>query len=635
MSRFKKFLKYLLAFFIGIIFLSLFFFFYTLNSWYNLGKYTLSAKNNIELSLDLILNEDFEKSLEYSQLAKNDFNLANKYLNDIEDRNPLFKFNINKVYLSEIDKLVSTGHVLSDSLYIISNLAIEANNQVNLFKKDETLTLDEKIILYDFFKDIRPEIITIENNIELSLYNLSDIEDFFILASLKDQLFEIRDRLKQANILLKQSLSIIDLFPALAGYPEKNRILLLFQNNDELRPTGGFIGSLATLEIENFGENIDMQVKDVYHLDMPSIEFLDTVPPEPISKYMGVEKWYLRDANWSPDFEISAKFIEELFYKEAYYANMEFNNLDAIIAITPAFIQNLLKLTGPIILDEIEYNEKNLQAELQYQTGIAYRDDDISSWDRKNIMNDLALILKDRLQNISNYQLLTLSEIIENAILRKDLQTYFTNNELQKKANRLNSSGQIIQTDNDYLMIVDANLAAFKTDAVVVKDWAYNLDIVNEKVIANLILDYKHEGDFNWRTTRYRSYTRVLTPPDSEFINLTGLNKNQADFSAYYDNELNKNVFAFFFSVEPNQNISIELSYALPDYIYQEILNGKYELYLQRQAGSRINSFNFNFSNLPKIDYFMPNIFNYSSSNNTLSLTKDLESDKLFRIYFK
>jgi len=79
---------------------------------------------------------------------------------------------------------------------------------------------------------------------------------------------------------------------------------------------------------------------------------------------------------------------------------------------------------------------------------------------------------------------------------------------------------------------------------------------------------------------------------------------------------LDKTIFGFFFSVEPGQSKTIELSYLLPNYILEKSQKeGIYQLYLQRQPGSRINSFNWQY-------------------NETI-LTDDLESDKVLRILLK
>ena len=133
-------------------------------------------------------------------------------------------------------------------------------------------------------------------------------------------------------------------------------------------------------------------------------------------------------------------------------------------------------------------------------------------------------------------------------------------------------------------MIVDANLAAFKSDAVMKKNISYQV-IGNNKLTATIKLDYKHEGGFNWRTTRYRSYTRIYAPLGSTLVNNGGLD----DFSTVDDTTLGKTVFGFFWTIEPGAEKIASISYSLPD----NITNSNYSLYFQKQSGSRLNNFTF------------------------------------------
>jgi hypothetical protein len=260
---------------------------------------------------------------------------------------------------------------------------------------------------------------------------------------------------------------------------------------------------------------------------------------------------------------------------------------------------------GDIEFEGEVYTPDNIQKLLQYQVEVGYIDQDISSWDRKNIMNDLAHILKERLKSLSLSQLPELLKIINQAIVRKDLLIYYTNPSLQTIVSNMKADGSVVKSDKDYLMVVDANLAAFKTDAVMQKDWYYNLSNTEEGLRVDLTLKYSHQGDFDWRTTRYRSYTRVLTPSNSEFIGLLG---NYQDFKQ--ELKYNKKIYGFFISIEPGTSQEYTLSYLLPNSFVDD-----YELYLQRQPGSRINSFTINF---PFYDYY---------------LKTDLQRDKIINIY--
>ena len=214
----------------------------------------------------------------------------------------------------------------------------------------------------------------------------------------------------------------------------------------------------------------------------------------------------------------------------------------------------------------------------------AYADKNITSWNRKEVINAVVAELKKRLMSLPTKRLTEVLNILQENIAKRNLQIYFDDAGQEQIAKGLNITGEIKQSTGDYLMVVDANLAAFKSDSVMKKNINYQTSGDN-KLTATVKLDYKHEGGFDWRTTRYRSYTRIYAPLGSKLINNGGLN----DFSVTDDQALGKTVFGFFWTIEPGTTKSASISYSLPD----NITSNNYSLYFQKQSGSRLNNFTF------------------------------------------
>jgi hypothetical protein len=386
---------------------------------------------------------------------------------------------------------------------------------------------------------------------------------------------------------------LAQLLPALTGYPQESNFLVILQNNDELRPTGGFIGTYGLMTVKDAKpENIITE--DVYHLDMPCVGKLMITPPAPISKYMGVTYWWLRDANWSPDFPTSAQQIENMFLAESGCAGRANTKPTAIIAMNPDLISDLLKLVGPITVEGETYDSSNFQPLLQYNVEIAYVEKDITSWNRKNIINSVVSELEKRLINLPSNKWSDVLGILQDNIAQRNLQIYFDNESWQKVAYDLGLAGEVKQTNKDYLMVVDANLAAFKSDSVMDKKINYSINNSSEGLISRVTLNYQHNGGFDWRTTRYRSYTRIYVPYGSRLSSSSEL----ADFTMTDDQALNKTIFGFFWTIEPGQSGSINITYKLP----KDITTDNYELYFQKQSGSRLAEFSYN-KNLSKKAY--------------------------------
>jgi hypothetical protein len=92
-------------------------------------------------------------------------------------------------------------------------------------------------------------------------------------------------------------------------YP--HRYLVLFQNNSESRPTGGFIGSFLIVDV-NDGNITKTEFHDIYEYDGQLNEKIDA--PNEITAL--TDNWRMRDANYSPDFAVSAKKIAWFLEKE-------------------------------------------------------------------------------------------------------------------------------------------------------------------------------------------------------------------------------------------------------------------------------------------------------------------------------
>ncbi len=586
-------IKYILIFLaIGVVLLLV-----TLGSAYaNLKSAStkgLAGKNHIADAITAVQNRDWQTAQELSTTARTEFGEALANLEATRSNPAIKNIGLIRTQVNDLDYLLKTAEILSRSversLPIISELDKIGRGTGQQSFTD--LPAAEKAKFLKLVYQSEPELNGLKANLDLALLNLDKIHRVGVLWPVYSQISDIKSQLTQASQLLERTAPLIRLLPALAGYPEASRFLIILQNNDELRPTGGFIGVYGIMENKN-GEIVSIDTDDSYHIDMPAAlsSKWTMVAPAPLTKYLKVEKWYFRDANWSPHWPTAAQNLATIYQGENAAVGKNTLPFTGIMAITPEFIGDLLRLVGPIVVRGETYSADNFQPLLQYNVEIAYKEQAISSWDRKDIVDELMSELKKRLFNLSANQLSELIKIADNNIAEKNIQMYFSNPAWQSMAVDLGVSGEVKKPASDYLMVIDANLGAFKSDAVIKKDISYTLTPTTQGLNATVRLDYLHEGGFDWRTTRYRSYTRVYAPLGSRLISLKGVNEATADISVEDDAALNKTVFGFFWTIEPGTGASAILSYSLPERINTQLKSGQYELYVQRQAGSRINS---------------------------------------------
>ena len=139
---------------------------------------------------------------------------------------------------------------------------------------------------------------------------------------------------------------------------------------------------------------------------------------------------------------------------------------------------------------------------------------------------------------------------------------------------------RIAPSPNDYLWVVDANLAALKTDGKMEKQVHYGLDLATGQ--ATLTLRYHNTVRTpDWQYTRYRDYVRVYVPEGSTLIGV------DQPGSVDVMHDLGKTVFGAFWQVEPGETRDLTFHYQLPTAFVERIRqSGDYRLTVQRQPGN-------------------------------------------------
>ncbi|MDZ7586600.1 MAG: DUF4012 domain-containing protein, partial [Patescibacteria group bacterium] len=168
----------------------------------------------------------------------------------------------------------------------------------------------------------------------------------------RQQLINLQIGLAGSKKTLANIKPLLTLLPKLLGEAEPQKYLLLFQNDAELRPTGGFMTAYAILNTFK-GKITPESSIDMYELDS---RFGNRLPaPEPIKRFLPlVYNWHLRDMNLSPDFKVSM----DIFYPN-YKEVAPIKDVNGIIAIDTQLLVNLLEVLGEIgVADWGNYSAK-------------------------------------------------------------------------------------------------------------------------------------------------------------------------------------------------------------------------------------------------------------------------------------
>lgn len=594
----------------------------------NVYTFAIAGKNNIESAQNYVMDQNFSLAAENLNSAKTNFEKSKSALLDFE-KLPLTDLSFISSQTTAINGLLDAGISISTALYELSDFGGQVLKEIdapslNFSQLDEN---QKKRILAKLYQ-APPILQGAKAELSLALQNIETIPEQGVVSYIYDLVLQIKDNLEIVQNTLEEIIPLVQIAPQVSGFPNGITYLFLLQNNTEIRATGGFIGTYGILKVRN-AEITDFKTDNVYNLDLPAKEYLHIPLPEPMARYLQVKEWFLRDSNWSPDFAESAQKALWFYQQEGGKEKP-----DGVIAITPTLVQGLLHITGEIEVDGIKFNENNFVEELEFEVEKAYLEKGKTDAERKEIIGDLADILMQKLMALDKSKWPEVFKIIENNIFERHVLLYFNDNNIQKQIENEDWSGKVKQTDGDYGMVIDTNLAALKTDAVMEKTINYNLSI-NEKneVLGKIVVNYKNTGSFTWYTTRYRSYTRIYLPKGAELLKVEGAEKGSTSF---YE-ELGKSVFGGFITIEPQKSKDLIIEYKLPQRIYDQIKAGEYNLLFQKQSGTIAHELNLNldFKNNEIKTVIPQTLGTVVLGDNHISLTDDLRRDREFKVEFE
>jgi hypothetical protein len=365
------------------------------------------------------------------------------------------------------------------------------------------------------------------------------------------------------SVLAAQKLS--EVLPELLGQEGSRTYLVLLQNNAELRPTGGFIGSFALLKINN-GKLEDFRVEDVYEADGQLNGFV--TPPEEIVQYLNEAQWYLRDVNWSPDFPTVAAranwFIDKSLGEK----------VDGVIAINLDVAKELLRVTGPI--EVVDYDEVITPDNL-YQ--LAQTHSEINFFPGSNGKKDFLSAVASQILNKIFYgetDKLALGQSLLKSAEGADLLASFSSPPVEETFADLGWNGQVrtpacpspFPAENcfvDTVMQVEANVGVNKANQFVTRTIEQTSEILEDRVRQTRDITLQNDSASEaWPAGKYKVYLRLLVPEGSELRSLS-VDGQPVDLSLVRtQSESGKKVYGYFVEVPIKSTKKLSFFYETP-----------------------------------------------------------------------
>lgn len=429
-------------------------------------------------------------------------------------------------------------------------------------------------------------------------------------GSLSPWLAEKTALLERGLPLLRAGLAVVTVAPDLLGMGEPRTYLILAQNEEELRPTGGFISGAGRLTLDG-GQIVELRFLDASSADdyahKPYPE-----PPEPLFVYMASELWLLRDANWSPDFPTSAR---QAAYFYEYGQDVPVNG---VIALDQRVVELIMAGLG----------EVEVPGMAEPVTAVNVRQFMRSAWNpgdtgvtmewidsRKEFMGYLAAAIRERVENDpGSVDWVQVAKALYRALEGRHLLVFVDDIDVAEALARVGWDGALRASEGDYLMVVDANLGFGKVNPLISESVEYHVALrADGTATAELWLTYAHQGrqedvrckhlwpytgDLTYEALMHRcyyDYLRVYAPAGSvlragtphpipgEYL----IRGEPADGRAVtLSDEVGKTIFAQFFVVEYGETLTTCLEYDLPRVARPSEGQWRYALLIQKQPGT-------------------------------------------------
>ncbi len=428
--------------------------------------------------------------------------------------------------------------------------------------------------------------------------------------------------------LISESRKISGNIPELLGQEGSKTYLVLFENNMELRPTGGFIGSFGLVTFDK-GRLTDLTVNDVYSADGQLNGHVE--PPLPIKNYLGEANWWLRDSNWDPDFPTSAKRAEWFLDKELS------KQVDGVVAIDLFPIKEFLKSTGSIFLSDynMDITSENLYEKTQSEVESNFFP---GTHKKASFLTALSRNLLTEVTKLEVNQKLSVLNTFYTSLNGRHIQIYLHDNVPQEAFSALGWDGAVATptcgTDcyADTVGLVEANVGMNKVNYFIQRNINLYVTVGADEISHRLTLNLKNTANpALGPSSRYKNYLRILIPSDATLTSLVSYNGNtQEDLTPELTDAKGHKEVGVLVELLAGSTKNIEFSWTSGP--GETLSFANYGLYIRKQAGTDADPINININGMSPRPNSDPRLI--LTREGTYSYNTTLARDLFLRLSF-
>lgn len=634
----------------------------------NTKKHTIDAASagveDFVLGGQAVIARDFTTANFYFKEATQYFIDAENGLNTIP---PILR------RLAELVPLTSSlksGSELLRAGAALSRAGSEVSSAFHFLSGDQSKDPIQSIGANFFWEDIQRSTSLIQQDLNEANDALNNVSEADLPESYRSTFAKVEQSLPLIKSAVHELLIMERLAPIMLGIDSRERYLVVFQNSNELRPTGGFMGSFAVVQVDR-GKWRIVSVPSGGSYDLEGSLKPRLLAPSPLQLIN--TRWEFQDANWWLDWPTSAQKIAW------FYSNAGGETVDGVIGITTQFVENLLAITGPISIPGYDFvitaeNFTRLTEETIKEQALK------DPKNPKQIITDLTPELMRRLEAISQENVLPLASVLSQSLREKNILLYSTDGEVLNGLKHLGWLAEVpaLPQYSDTLSVVHTNIAGGKTDGAIDNEVRHSVALENDgRLVDTVVLTRAHNGVKGdpFSGVRNVDYLRFYVPAGARLISASGFVTPPSDLFkiptadllpdedlekiSKYDHEFvsddleaydefNRTVFAGWLMTDPGQSSKVELKYELPwraqtinsagaswlAYLGWSNNVENYRFFWQKQPGAKVTKFIHEFVSATPLIVIQSNDA-LQNTGNGWQWQKELKSDADLEVVFK
>lgn len=381
---------------------------------------------------------------------------------------------------------------------------------------------------------------------------------------------------------------IIPQLGAIFGEGGSKNYVVVLQNSQELRPTGGFIEAVALLSFAN-GSVSGVETYSSYQLD--SRLQTQVTPPEDLQQILGEQQWWLRDANWFPDgpktADQIARFAHSTIGKEP----------DGVIILNTLSLPAILAATGPIEMPEFNevLTDKNIAERLEFHTELPHQVVDTKTEYRGALLK--ALFAK--LGQLSDEQTLAFLDVIHQELDNRQLLLYSADSDIQQSFSQFGWVGSFAfpscpapfnehHCETDGIAQIETNVGVNRANAYIEREVSHTIALTPEGATHVHSITWENRAQTQaWPKGDYRVYLRLYVPRQVSMVSATLDGKPVAQQEIRRVSNQGSEEIGLVVVVPIKEKATLAVTYTTPLSLTEDL--SSYLFYQVRQPGTTTN----------------------------------------------